>query len=276
MFSTTGERASQCHPAGHLAPMMLSRSAAALSSRLPYSLGMPGNMWDEPEPPPGDLDLRILNVAAAPAEQPGALQIVLNTSRGDIRGLLHPVEGGANAVVCVGGAMGGLDGPAGRLYARLPALLAADQITVLRVDYRQPNELEECALDALAACSFLKGIGASGVVLVGHSFGGAVVIKAGELAPIVRGVVSMSPQLHGARGVDSLNRPLLLIHGMADTILGHEASEQIYSHALEPKRIVLYADAGHSLVEAKDQIDALLTEWIPACLAGESLQSEPE
>jgi dipeptidyl aminopeptidase/acylaminoacyl peptidase len=188
-------------------------------------------MWDEPDPPPGDLDLRILNVAAAPADEPGALQIVLNTSRGDIRGLLHPVEGGANAVVCVGGAMGGLDGPAGRLYARLPALLAADQITVLRVDYRQQNELEECALDALAACSFLKGIGASGVVLVGHSFGGAVVIKAGELAPIVRGVVSMSPQLHGARGVDSLNRPLLLIHGMADDNAGTfpEQSERLYA-----------------------------------------------
>lgn len=231
---------------------------------------MPGNMWDEPEPS-ADLDLRILNVAAAPADEPGALQLILNTTRGDIRGILHPVEGGVNAVVCVGGAMGGVDGPAGKLYARLPHLLAIDQLTVLRLDYRKPNDLEECVLDTLAACSFLKGIGASGVVLVGHSFGGAVVIKAGELAPIVRGVVSMSPQLHGTREVEHLNRPLLLVHGMADTILSHAASEDIYARALEPKRIVLYADADHLLTQAEEQIDTLLSEWIPACLAGETL-----
>lgn len=233
---------------------------------------MPGNMWDEPEQSAADLDLRILNVGASPTDDPGALEILLRTSRGDIHGMLHPVEGGTGAIVCVGGAMGGIDGPADRLYARLPALLSAAQVTVFRVDYRQPNDLEECVLDVLAGCSFLKGIGASGVVLVGHSFGGAVVIKAGELAPIVRGVVSMSPQLHGTREVENLNRPLLLVHGMADTILSHAASEDIYSRALEPKRIVLYAEAGHSLIQARDQIDGLLADWIPACLAGETLQ----
>lgn len=233
---------------------------------------MPGNMWDEPEQSAADLDLRILNVGASPTDDPGTLEILLQTSRGDIHGMLHPVEGGTGAVVCVGGAMGGIDGPADRLYTRLPALLSAGQVTVFRVDYRQPNDLEECVLDVLAGCSFLKGIGASGVVLVGHSFGGAVVIKAGELAPIVRGVVSMSPQLHGTREVENLNRPLLLVHGMSDTVLSHEASEDIYSRALDPKRIALYAEAGHSLIQAKDQIDALLAEWIPACLGGETLQ----
>lgn len=232
---------------------------------------MPGNMWDESQEARADLDLRILNVGAAPSEDPGALQLLLQTSRGDIHGLLHPVEGGTGAVICVGGAMGGMDGPADSLYARLPALLADASVTVLRIDYRQPNDLEECVLDVLAGCSFLKGIGASAVVLVGHSFGGAVVIKAGELAPIVSGVVSMSPQLFGTREVENLQRPLLLVHGMSDTILDHEASEDIYRRALQPKRIVLYADAGHSLIQAKDEIDRLLTGWIPARLAGEPM-----
>lgn len=235
---------------------------------------MPGNMWDEPESqsPAEDLDLRILNVAAAPTEEQGVLQLLLRTSRGDIHGMFHPVEGGEYAVICVSGAMGGITGPADGLYARLPTLLAQARISVLRLDYRQPNDFEECVLDVLAGCSFLKGIGASGVVLLGHSFGGAVVIKAGEISPIVRGVVSMSPQLFGTREVHNLNHPLLLIHGMADTILSHEASEDIYSRALEPKRIVLYAEAGHALQQPRDQIDALLADWIPACLAGESLQ----
>ncbi|HML97408.1 MAG TPA: alpha/beta hydrolase [Tepidiformaceae bacterium] len=229
---------------------------------------MPGNMWDEPEESPGDLDLRLLRVAAAPIDPAGtALRLRMETTRGEIEAILHPVEGGTGAIVCVGGAMGGVDGPADSLYARLPRLLAPSAVTVLRVEYRHPNNFEECVLDVLAGCSFLRGIGASDLALVGHSFGGAVVIKAGELHDSVTGVVSMSPQLYGTRQVENLGKPLLLIHGMADTILDHEASEDIYRRALEPKRIVLYAEAGHSLIQAKDAIDALLSEWIPARLA---------
>ncbi|MGE3077363.1 MAG: dienelactone hydrolase family protein [Dehalococcoidia bacterium] len=229
---------------------------------------MPGNMWDEPEEPAQDLDLRLLRVGAQPFDDSGALRVLLDTTRGQIEGILHPVEGGTSAVICVGGAMGGLDGPADSLYARLPLLLSSAKVTVLRIEYRKPNEFEECVLDALAGCSFMKGIGATDLVLVGHSFGGAVVVKAGELHDMVRGVVSMSPQLFGTRQVENLNRPLLLVHGVSDTILSHEASEDIYRRALEPKRIVLYAEAGHSLIQAKQQIDDLLADWIPARLGG--------
>ncbi len=227
-------------------------------------------MWDEPEEPQQeqDLDLRVLRVGAQPIDDSGTLRVVLETTRGQIEGILHPVEGGTTAVICVGGAMGGTEGPADSLYARLHLLLSSAKVTVLRIQYRKPNEFEECVLDALAGCSFMKGIGATDLALVGHSFGGAVVIKAGELHDMVRGVVSMSPQLYGTRQVEALNKPLLLIHGMSDTILSHEASEDIYRRALEPKRIVLYAEAGHSLIQAKQQIDDLLSDWIPARLGG--------
>lgn len=228
------------------------------------------NMWDEPEPESSqqDLDLRILRVAAAPAEHEGALRIRLETTRGRIEGILHPIEGGTGAVVCVGGALGGLDGPADRLYARLPGLLAEAGVTVLRLEYRLPNNFEECVVDTLAGCSFLKGIGATAVVLVGHSFGAAVVIKAGELAPFVQAVAALSTQLHGTREASELGKPLLLVHGTADSILSHEASEDVFRRALEPKQIVLYADTGHSLIQAKAEIDALLSGWIPQRLAG--------
>ena len=227
-------------------------------------------MWDAPEEPQEeqDLDLRVLRVGAQPIDDSGTLRVVLETTRGQIEGILHPVEGGTTAVICVGGAMGGTEGPADSLYARLHLLLSSAKVTVLRIQYRKPNEFEECVLDALAGCSFMKGIGATDLALVGHSFGGAVVIKAGELHDMVRGVVSMSPQLYGTRQVEALNKPLLLIHGMSDTILSHEASEDIYRRALEPKRIVLYAEAGHSLIQAKQQIDDLLSDWIPARLGG--------
>jgi pimeloyl-ACP methyl ester carboxylesterase len=233
------------------------------------------NMWDEPEPRAltDDLDLRILRVSAGQGDQEGSLRLRLETSRGLIEGTLHPIEGGTGAVVCVGGAMGGLDGPADRLYARLPGLLAAAGVTVLRVEYRQPNNFEECVLDTLAACSFLKGIGASGVVLVGHSFGAAVVIKAGEIAPFVQAVAALSTQLFGTQDVAQLGKPLLLVHGAADTILSHEASEDVYRRAADPKQIVLYAETGHGLARARPEIDALLTAWIPDRLAGVAMPS---
>ena len=233
-------------------------------------------MWDEPAEPTEsavDLDLRIQRVAVAPTDDPGAMRLLLETTRGEIQGLFHPVEGGTGAVVCVGGAMGGIDGPAESLYARLPAELADQAITVLRLEYRHPNQFEECVLDVLAGCSLLKGIGATDVVLVGHSFGGAVVIKAGELAPIVRAVASLSTQLYGTREVENLGKPLLLVHGMEDSVLEHAASEDVYRRALEPKRLVLYAEAGHSLIQAKDALTELLAEWIPARLGGAAMET---
>ncbi len=230
---------------------------------------MPGNMWDDDPGEADELDLRILRVAAAPIDEAlTALRIRLETTRGTIEGILHPVEGGTSAVICVSGATGGLDGPADGLYARLPALLAPARVTVLRLDYRQPDVFEESVLDVLAGCSFLVGIGASELALVGHSFGGAVAIKAGEHHPAIRGVVAMSPQLFGTRDVQNLACPLLLVHGMSDSVLSHEASEDIYRRAREPKRIVLYAEAGHSLIQVRDALDALLAEWLPPALAG--------
>lgn len=227
-------------------------------------------MWDDPEEatPEGDLDLKLHHVSAAQGPDQDSFLIRLETNRGEIEAILHPVEGGSGAVICVGGAMGGLDGPAGGLYGRLPALLIEAKVTVLRLNYRDSNKFEECVLDTLAGCSFLKGIGASAVVLVGHSFGGAVVIKAGELAPIVRAVASLSPQLFGTRQVEELDKPLLLIHGMEDHVLSHEASEDIYRRANEPKRIVLLAGTGHSLAESKDEVERLLASWIPEQLDG--------
>lgn len=218
-----------------------------------------------------ELSLRLLRVAGAPGEDPGSFRILLETTRGNIEGIMHPVEGGTGALICVGGAMGGLDGPADALYRRIPAAMAERGVTVLRLQYRQPNNLEECVLDVLAGCSFLKGIGALDIVIAGHSFGGAVVIKAGELARDVRGVVSMSPQLHGTRTVEALGKPLLLVHGSADQVLDSEASEDIYRRAREPKRLVLYEGAGHGLGSCIAELDALLLEWVPARLAGEPM-----
>ena len=226
-------------------------------------------MSEPPPPEPEDLTLSLRNVTAAPGPTPESLQLELQTSRGEISGIFHPVQGGSGAVICVGGARGGFDGPAKGLFARLPGLLLPRGVSVLRLGYREPNAFEECVLDVLAGCSFLKGIGATDVALMGHSFGGAVVVKAGALHPLVRAVASLSPQLYGTRQVEELARPLLLVHGSGDTVLDSQASEDIYERAAEPKRLVLYGDADHSLLTAADALDALLGPWLEARLLGE-------
>ncbi|GAB4332758.1 MAG: dienelactone hydrolase family protein [Dehalococcoidia bacterium] len=223
--------------------------------------------------PDQDLTLSLHRVSAAPGDEPDSIKVLLHTSRGDITGVLHPVEGGTGAVIFVGGAMGGLDGPADKLYQRLPPMLQQAGATSLRLHYRLPNDFEECVLDVLAGCSFLKGIGASDIVLVGHSFGAAVVVKAAPLHGLVRAVASLSPQLYGTRQVEDLGLPLLLVHGAADSVLESEASEDIYRRARDPKRLVLYGDTGHSLIQARANLTRLLLDWIPARLRQEPMET---
>jgi alpha-beta hydrolase superfamily lysophospholipase len=213
-----------------------------------------------------DLELAITKVAAHP-EPDGNLRVLIGTSRGEIRGILHPCATRPGAVIYVGGAMGGFQGPANDIYGRLADRLRP-RLSGLRIHYRQPGEFEECVLDVLAAVSFLRGMGASGgMALVGHSFGGAVVIKAGKLSAQVCGVAALSPQLHGTRAVDTLGKPLLLVHGMRDGVLDHAASEDIHARAMEPKRLVLYAEADHSLTQAAADLEELLASWLPETVA---------
>ena len=216
---------------------------------------------DEPLTDDQDLELKIDQVGAHP-EPDGNLRMLVQTSRGQIRGILHPCQAQAGGAVLVGGAMGGFEGPANDVYGRLGDRLRA-QLTTLRLHYRKPGVFEECVLDVLAGVSLLRGLGATGgIALVGHSFGGAVVIKAGELSDAVAGVAALSPQLYGTRTVERLGKPLLLVHGMHDGILDHAASEDIHARAREPKRLVLLADSDHSLRQDAVEVEELLSSWI--------------
>ena len=114
------------------------------------------------------LSLEILRVGATP-EANGRVKLAIATSRGEIPGVLHPHQGGEGAVIWVSGAIGGLNGPAGGIYATLSDELVEAGLTSLRLDYRMAGELEECVLDTLAGVSVLSGLGAERIALVGHS-----------------------------------------------------------------------------------------------------------
>ena len=106
--------------------------------------------------------------------------VVLHTTLGPIKAILHPsATGGVRAVLWVWGARGGYAGPAEGVFAHLAEAFSAQGLTSLRLHYRHPGVYVESVLDVRAGLAFLKGRGCSRVVLVGHSFGGAVVIAAG-------------------------------------------------------------------------------------------------
>ena len=192
------------------------------------------------------------------------------TSRGDFAAILHRASNADQGVIWVCGARGGFGGPGPDTYARMAEKFTGEGITSLRLDYRYANDVFECALDLLAGVAFLKGTGHEPVVVVGHSFGGAVVIAAGANSAHIKGVVALSPQTYGAGMAGQLTpRKLLVVHGKADTRLAFACGQQIYDMANEPKELVLYEGAEHRLEECRDDLEELLGRWIPETLAAE-------
>jgi alpha-beta hydrolase superfamily lysophospholipase len=206
----------------------------------------------------------------------GVEELTLNTSHGGISARLHPGPAGAPAVVWVGGSGGGLDGPAWGMYPRLAARLAGQGIASLRLHYRQPNELENCVMDTLLGAEFLvQQCGYGAVALVGHSFGGAVVIAAGALSPTVKAVVAMSSQTYGTDLAPRVSpRPLLLVHGTEDEILPDACSRQIFARAKEPKELHLYPGCRHGLDECREQVDEDVVNWLVQQLAPTKLPAK--
>jgi len=207
------------------------------------------------------INLRITGVE--PGEEiAGARKITIATTRGPIPVVLHAAAEKGRAALCVCGAIGGFDGPS-MLYPRLGLQMPKRGITIARLNYRQPNEFGECLVDAMAGITFLAGIGHQRVALIGHSFGGAVAINAGTLTPAATTVIALSSQLAGAHVVGELSpKPLLLIHGDADTILSHESSQALYDRAGEPRTIKILPGVGHRLAEASDEVFDLVSNWL--------------
>lgn len=194
--------------------------------------------------------------------------LMFRTTRGDIPAILHHAPDSQLGVVWVCGARGGFGGPGNGVYSRVAETLRCQGITSLRMGYRQPNEFAECVLDLMVGINYFETTGHGPVVLVGHSFGGAVVIAAGASSSHVSGVASLSPQTYGANMARLLApRRLLVVHGKSDTRLPYTCGVQIHEWAGEPKELVLYEGAEHRLEECQEELEALLGEWIPSTLA---------
>jgi len=203
----------------------------------------------------------LVEVARLPLDE-GQTRVILRSTKGDIEGIYHRAEGSAG-VIWVSGSLGGLDGPSFGIFKTLSTTLVKDGISSLRLDYRLPGDFDQCVHDVLVGVNFLTQSGVDNIALVGHSFGGAVVIMAATISTEVKAVVGLSSQTYGAHRVSKLSpKPLLLIHGDRDRNLPARSSWHIFGDAKEPKEIVIYKGSGHFLRECHQELHDLLRSWL--------------
>jgi hypothetical protein len=165
----------------------------------------------------------------------------------------------------VGGGDGGLDGPAEALYATLADDLAERGVATLRVDFRLhefPGDVAEGVHDLLKGARYLLDAGHERIGVLGHSFGGAVVIEAAAQDPRIASVATLATQTAGAERVASVApRPLLLVHGLDDTRLDPDCSRLLYRMAGDPRRLELLEGATHSLRQRREDVRTLVRDW---------------
>jgi alpha/beta superfamily hydrolase len=201
---------------------------------------------------------------------PRLRHLELFTRGGLLTVLWHGPRDATAALVACGGAMGGLLGPSNGLFQFLGDALAEEGIATLRVSYRRPNDLDACVVDAGAACEMAIAEGARSLVVMGHSFGGAVAIQCAAYAgPIVGGVVTLATQSAGCEVAGMIaDRELLLVHGGRDEILPVWSSEVVKEIA-GAGELIVYPPAGHLLLECEEELKELLPGWVRRVLTAE-------
>jgi dienelactone hydrolase len=194
-------------------------------------------------------------------------QFDIVTPRGVVRGVYDDTEGALNAVVMVSGALGGVAGPSGA-YPALAGQLQAVEIAALRLDYREPENMNECVYDLDAGLDEVRRRGIERFALIGWSLGGAVVISSAVAQNDVVGVATLASQTAGTAAVSRLApRSLLLLHGTADRVLPDHCSRYLYQQAGEPKRLILYEGDGHEFSHSHAEVVQTLLDWAVGLLA---------
>ncbi|MEI8287076.1 MAG: hypothetical protein WCG15_07245, partial [Actinomycetes bacterium] len=146
--------------------------------------------------------------------------------------------------------------------------LAEVGVPSIRLSYRKPNDLDSCCVDTAAAVQMLVGSGADKVVLMGHSFGGAVAVRVGVgLSEMVSGVVTFATQSTGCEVAGGLaGRPFLMFHGSNDSILPVEASEVVRAMAGTGDLHIMPGD-DHLLYKSHSAINEIVMLWLTEVFA---------
>ncbi|MEO6318118.1 MAG: alpha/beta hydrolase [Acidimicrobiales bacterium] len=219
---------------------------------------------------PGPLDLLEALARQEVAVSPTFRHFEVFTMRGLLTVLWHGDADADAVVVLGGGAMGGLLGPADGFYHWLGEELGAagSGIGVLRVGWRRPNDIDLCTLDLLAAADLAARAGAERFVAGGHSFGGAIAVRAAmAMGDWTRGVVTFATQSAGCEEAGGLSAPLLAYHGDRDEILPLVSSQVVAELVGGPAEVIVCEGTGHLLTEAGARLRAEVPVWIRERLA---------
>ena len=214
---------------------------------------------------PGPLDLLEALARQEVVVSPTFRHLEVFTMRGLLTVLWHGDADAEGAVILGGGAMGGLLGPADGLYHWLGEELGAagSGIGVLRIGWRRPNDIDLCTLDLLAAADLAARAGAERFVTGGHSFGGAIAVRAAmAMGDWTRGVVTFATQSAGCEEAGGLVAPLRAYHGDRDEILPMVSSQVVAELTGGSAEVVVCEGAGHLLTEAGDRLRAEVPAWI--------------
>ena len=193
--------------------------------------------------------------------------LIIESERGNISCIWQAAEINNlhTAVLFIGGADGGFMGPSD-IYETLSELFIPLQIGVLRIDYRIhqfPNDVEQGVYDANQATKWLISRGYEKILIVGHSFGGAVAIETAVQNTNIQGVIGLASQTAGAMNIASLvDTPILLIHGDADTRLPVSCSIMLYEITTTPCQLAILEGGTHSLRQVSKEATDLIFDFV--------------
>lgn len=200
----------------------------------------------------------------------------LETNRGQIEAHYYPSVDTRYGTIFVSGADGDWGDVANGLYQRLCEELPAEGVACLHLRYRNVDEPMECILDVVAAIQYLESQDIDSVALVGYSRGGMIALYTAYAMPAVRTVVTLSTEGVEDNLVAHLGPrcSILLIHGRNDPVIPYEMSAHLYNVAQEPKRLVSYPNADHSLYQVGDEVHQEVHAWIIEQLVKEGTVKE--
>ena len=182
-----------------------------------------------------------------------------------------PADTPLHCLLMMSGAGGGLHGPAD-LYNDLRHRLiqsTEQRILTVQMDYRRPAHMAESLRDVQSTLQQLREQYAvdGGVVLMGWSFGGGVVVGAAGVDVRTRsssepgaivGLITLGTQTAGTDAMERLHRAdlsCLFFHGGSDTCLPVRCSEQLYSrYRGADKELVVYDGDDHGCSRNKHNV----------------------
>ena len=216
---------------------------------------------DENRRPPGEV---IQDVIKSQSTDNEMKRITLVTAEGELDCREKLVSETNVAVLWVGGVDNSQGTPIEKLYAEAAQKLSGKGISSLQVFLRHCDLMGSMLLDVETGLAYLRSRGIETVALIGHSLGGAVVIRAACQFSTVRTAITLAAQSLGAEEIASLdaNCSILLIHGTADEVIPCGCSQYLHQLAICSKKLLLFPKADHNLEPHTEFVQLRIQEWL--------------